>query len=128
QRVKSPVEFAAGLVRALGVPPGDVRLLPLALACDRQGQELFYPPNVKGWDGGTAWLSSAAVIARGNWVADVLWGNAEYGLPPYDPLAWAKRYAVAPGQAVEAWAELLLQGDLDGAARTAALAAGRDGT
>src|SRR6185437_2153819 len=40
-RIKSPVEFSAGLVRALEVPRTDVRLLALAVACDRQGQELF---------------------------------------------------------------------------------------
>ena len=33
--------------------------MTLAILCDRQGQSLFYPPNVKGWDGGRAWVSSA---------------------------------------------------------------------
>src|SRR5581483_6386780 len=50
QRIKSPVEYSAGLLRTLEVPRIDLRILALTLACDRQGQELFYPPNVKGWD------------------------------------------------------------------------------
>ena len=29
-----------------------------------QGMELFNPPNVKGWDGGRAWLDSGKLIAR----------------------------------------------------------------
>jgi uncharacterized protein (DUF1800 family) len=127
QRIKSPVEFSAGLLRALEVPRADVRLLALALACERQGQDLFYPPNVKGWDGGKTWLNSTTVLERGNWCNDVLWGNADFGLNPYDAPAWAKRYGVAPGQAAAAFVELLLQGDGGTRAREAVLRAGRDG-
>ena len=28
------------------------------------GQDLFYPPNVGGWNEGKSWLSSAAIVAR----------------------------------------------------------------
>src|SRR5262249_30199931 len=94
QRIKGPVELSAGLVRALEVPRGDVRLLALALACEGQGQDLFHPPNVKGWDGGRTWMNSTAVVERGNWCNDVIWG-APSGMKPYDPLAWARRYGVA---------------------------------
>jgi uncharacterized protein (DUF1800 family) len=128
QRVKGPVELSAGLLRALEVPPADVRLLALALACERQGQDLFAPPNVKGWDGGKTWLDSAAVLARGNWCNDVVWGNAGLGLPAYDPLAWAKCYDVAPRKATGALLDLLLQGDCDDQARELILRAGRDGS
>jgi len=34
-------------------------------------QELFAPPNVKGWDGGRDWISSNAWLARGRF-AEVL--------------------------------------------------------
>ena len=127
QRVKGPVELSAGLLRELEVPRPDVRLLALALACERQGQDLFHPPNVKGWDGGTAWLNSTAVVERGNWCNDVIWGNAGLGLPPFDPLAWAGRYGVAAGKAAEAFLDLLLQGDADDKARDLILRAGRGG-
>src|SRR5260370_4630367 len=30
------------------------------------GQTLFYPPNVKGWDGGSAWLNSQTMLTREN--------------------------------------------------------------
>ena len=30
------------------------------------GQELFYPPNVKGWDGGRAWINANALLYRYN--------------------------------------------------------------
>ncbi len=128
QRIASPVQFSAGLLRSLEVPRADVRLLALALACERQGQDLFYPPNVKGWDGGTTWLDSAAVLARGNWCNDVIWGNAGVGLPAYDPLAWARRHGLAADTAASAFLNLLLQGECDDQARGLILRAGRDGS
>jgi uncharacterized protein (DUF1800 family) len=128
QRLKSPVEYSAGLVRVLEVPRADVRLLALALACDRQGQELFYPPNVKGWDGGKTWLNSTTLLERGNWGNDLVWGNADFGMRPYDPLAWAARHGIAPDRTPDALTELLLQGELDSGARALVRQAGHDGT
>jgi uncharacterized protein (DUF1800 family) len=127
QRIAGPLELSAGLLRTLEVPRADVRLLALALACERQGQDLFHPPNVKGWDGGKTWLNSTTVLERGNWCNDVIWGNADFGLNPYDPLAWAKRHGVAPEKAAEAFLDLLLQGDGGAKARAAVLQAGADG-
>jgi hypothetical protein len=117
QRIKSPVEFSAGLIRTLEVPRENVSLLALAVACERQGQELFYPPTVKGWDGGRTWITSTTVLERGNWVADVIWGNPELGLRPYEPRV----------KSVENFLELLLQGDLDAQACEVVLRTGADG-
>jgi hypothetical protein len=128
QRIKSPVEYSAGLVRTLEVPRQDLRLLAVALACDRQGQELFYPPNVKGWDGGKTWLNSTTLLERGNWSNDVVWGNDAFGLKAYDPLTWARQHGIALEQATGALTELLLQGELDARARTVVGRAGRAGT
>jgi uncharacterized protein (DUF1800 family) len=128
QRIKSPVEYSAGLVRTLEVPRAEVRLLALALACDRQGQELFYPPNVKGWDGAKTWLNSTTLLERGNWANDVIWGNADFGLNPYDPLAWAKHQGVALDKAGAALIDLLLQSDLSDESRVAVPDTARSGT
>jgi uncharacterized protein (DUF1800 family) len=117
QQIKGPVEFSAGLVRVLEAPRSNVNVLALAAACERQGQDLFYPPNVKGWDGGRTWLTSATLLERGNWVSDVIWGNATVGVMPYEPLAWAKAYGLQPGQVTAALVDLVLQGDLDPRAR-----------
>jgi uncharacterized protein (DUF1800 family) len=127
QRIASPAEFSAGLLRVLEVPRAGVRLLALALACERQGQDLFHPPNVKGWDGGKTWLNSTTVLERGNWGNDIIWGNADFGLRAYDPLAWTTRYGVAPEKAAGAFLDLLLQGDGGARARDAVLRAGQDG-
>jgi uncharacterized protein (DUF1800 family) len=66
KRVKSPVEFAVGTVRALEILNPTVQTSALAEACTRMGQTLYAPPSVAGWDGGPAWINSTAMLARAN--------------------------------------------------------------
>ncbi len=122
------MEFSAGLVRILEAPRTTLNPLALAAACDAQGQELFAPPNVEGWAGGSVWINSGTLLSRGNWAADIVWGRAENGLAPFDPLAWAARYEIKPDQAAEAFLDLLLQRDLGDEARALVIEAGRDGS
>ncbi|MEM9382439.1 MAG: DUF1800 domain-containing protein [Planctomycetota bacterium] len=69
-RVASPVDYVVGATRRLGadVPPEFI-----AQAAASLGQDLFRPPNVKGWDEGLAWISTSTFMMRGN-VAGVLLG------------------------------------------------------
>jgi uncharacterized protein (DUF1800 family) len=61
--VKSPVEFVVGTHQLFGFP----QVQPIELATLRaMGQVLFYPPNVKGWDGGAAWVNSSTILTREN--------------------------------------------------------------
>ena len=62
-KIKSPVEFATGIVRGL---EGRVGTLPLAESLADLGQVLFAPPSVKGWDGGPAWLNAGTLLFRNN--------------------------------------------------------------
>ena len=128
QRISGPAEWSAGLVRSLQVPRSRVNLLALAAACERQGQDLFYPPNVKGWDGGKTWLTSATVLARTNWANDVIWGNPDVGMKAFEPLSWATNHHVAPERAARALIDLLLQDSVAPMARDLILVAGKDGT
>jgi uncharacterized protein (DUF1800 family) len=128
QRIKSPIDLSVGLVRMLEAPRSALNPLALAATCDAQGQELFAPPNVEGWIGGPVWINSGTLLERANWTADVVWGRAENGLSPFDPLAWAARYGIAPGHAARSLLELLLQGDLGDDVRSLVLDAGRDGS
>jgi uncharacterized protein (DUF1800 family) len=125
-RIKSPVEYTVGLLRALEVPRPRVNLMAAATACTRQGQELFAPPSVKGWEGGTSWINSSTILERVNWATDVVWGNPERGIAPFDPIAWLDDQAVKRDQAADAFVSLLLQDDLAAEARDSNLAAGRD--
>jgi uncharacterized protein (DUF1800 family) len=71
RRVKSPVEYVLGVVRAVKptAPPRDL-VGPL----EAMGQPLFAPPNVRGWPGGKTWLNSATILARQNF-AQVMTGS-----------------------------------------------------
>jgi uncharacterized protein (DUF1800 family) len=73
QRVKSPVEFVLGAVRA--TTTGAVPQQSLVARLDAMGQNLFAPPNVKGWPGGTAWLNSATLVARENFAQALATGT-----------------------------------------------------
>ncbi len=128
QKIKSPVELSTGLLRVLEVPRSDVRVLALAVACDRQGQELFHPPNVRGWVAGRTWLNSTTVLERGNWCNDVIWGNADLGIPRYDPAAWGQRNRVRARQVGPALLELLVQDGVSAEDRELILRAAGDGS
>jgi uncharacterized protein (DUF1800 family) len=66
--VKSPVEFVVGTHQLFGIN----EVAPIELATLRQmGQMLFYPPNVKGWDGGAAWVNSQTILTRENFANGV---------------------------------------------------------
>ena len=60
--VKSPVDLVVGTLRQFQFTTGDVQ--PFALAVAQLGQNLFSPPNVKGWPGGEAWINSTTLLAR----------------------------------------------------------------
>lgn len=62
-RVKSPVEFAVGVVRSLHLK---VPAEQLGDTVSQMGQRLFEPPSVKGWDGHRTWLNSATMLVRLN--------------------------------------------------------------
>jgi len=66
--VKSPVQFVVGSYQLYGIPQADVVALG---ALRRMGQILFLPPNVKGWDGGAAWLNSQTVLTRENFASSL---------------------------------------------------------
>src|SRR5213076_1290238 len=63
RKVRAPVELAVGLLRSLDATNN---LVMLAGAIAGLGQALFQPPNVKGWDGGRAWINSSSLLSRAN--------------------------------------------------------------
>ena len=64
--VKSPVDLVAGTLRSYGIRPFELR--PEVVACAALGQNLFAPPNVKGWPGGDAWIDAATILGRKRWL------------------------------------------------------------
>jgi uncharacterized protein (DUF1800 family) len=65
QKIRAPVEMAIGLLHALG---GTTNTYALADDLADLGQRVFFPPNVKGWDGGSDWINSSTLLARANLV------------------------------------------------------------
>ncbi|MEE9282204.1 MAG: DUF1800 domain-containing protein [Myxococcota bacterium] len=61
--VKSPVEYAVGAIRTLGVRAEPAELVP---ALREMGQDLLAPPNVAGWPGHTEWINTATWLTRVN--------------------------------------------------------------
>jgi len=60
--IKSPVELVVGTLRQFSFATGEP--LPFVLGVALLGQNLFSPPNVKGWPGGETWINSTTLLAR----------------------------------------------------------------
>lgn len=77
-QVKSPTQWLIGTVKLLQ------RDLPPALVSSQLmrnlGQELFTPPNVKGWDGGLSWITTNNLLARYNEAAMLVFSKGS--IPP----------------------------------------------
>jgi uncharacterized protein (DUF1800 family) len=82
EMVKSPVELVVGAVRSLHTPVRDLNILVEAL--DLMGQNILFPPSVKGWDGGRSWVNTSTFFVRHNILAFLLTGKKPVG---YDALA-----------------------------------------
>ncbi|HYT96847.1 MAG TPA: DUF1800 domain-containing protein, partial [Casimicrobiaceae bacterium] len=76
--VKSPVEIVVGSLRQLGIASDDT--LPLAFVVAGMGQNLFAPPNVRGWPGGEVWINSNTLLARKQFLDRIARNDA--GAPP----------------------------------------------
>lgn len=68
--VKSPVDIVVGTLRQFHMTVADP--LPYALTVGRLGQDLFAPPNVKGWPGGEAWINATTLLSRRQFLEAVL--------------------------------------------------------
>ncbi|MCO5298149.1 MAG: DUF1800 domain-containing protein [Fimbriimonadaceae bacterium] len=87
---KNPIDFTVATIRQLGIGEATAnaarsgqgqnlrgRLLPataMATSASAMGMRLLYPPDVSGWEGGAAWISSATMVERIKW-SDTLFGT-----------------------------------------------------
>lgn len=74
-RVLGPVEYVVGTLRTLELCDPPASTLLLAEWTARMGQDLFYPPNVGGWNEGRAWLGSRTIVARANFASALVEGR-----------------------------------------------------
>lgn len=71
--IKSPVELMVGTLRMLEMPPVDTESMVIGMRS--MGQMLMQPPNVKGWDGGAAWITTSTLYNRYNVLGQLLTGT-----------------------------------------------------
>ncbi len=154
-KIKSPVQLTVGTLRLLGTQDCDYVALDRKQA--KMGQQLFQPPNVKGWDGGEKWINSAMVFNRYNFCGEAVNGHEDkpqrgmmmkmakhadefgflkpsarenIGLPAYNPSAIiAERGLTTPKEIVDFFERRLLAVKLpdEQRAKLVAFVAGEDG-
>jgi uncharacterized protein (DUF1800 family) len=122
-QIKSPVQLVVGSLRLLNAEVKAPRLLTASLRL--MGQDLFFPPTVKGWDGGQAWINTSTLLVRYNFANAIVNGilpeqamklrKGEDKLPPrltvtasVDKLLPASE-KLLPEQLVDRLADALLQ-------------------
>ena len=117
QRVKSPVEYAVGILRGL-----EARIATARLGEDlaRLGQDLYHPPTIRGWAGGPNWINTATMVGRENLANALFSAKGPYG-DKLDVAAVARRYGCSGREAGAKFVlDLLLQGDIQNSPRAQA--------
>jgi len=94
--VKSPVELVVGTLRQFDIKPGQT--LPFAVAAAGMGQNLFSPPNVKGWPGQDTWINSSTLLARKQFLDRLF--RADDGAAGIEAAPMEVTMAPPPGQAI----------------------------
>jgi len=77
EQIKSPVQLVVGAIRSLSTPTRDLSLLSDAM--NMMGQSVFFPPSVKGWDGGRSWINTSTMFIRQNTLVFLLTGKRPLG-------------------------------------------------
>jgi len=110
RRIKCPVEFALGIVKAL---EGTISTTQLATDLADLGQNLYDPPTIKGWAGGRHWINSATIAGRHNLASSLLRGSGPYA-DKLNPWIVAKKHGCStPESAMKFLLDLFLQENLD---------------
>ncbi len=126
-RIKNPTEYVVVALRTLDAPFSAANNSLLS-ATRTMGQELFSPPNVKGWPGGKTWMNTMTLITRVNFAGALTYEMNRHGLLSPRLRHGIAAYGAAPGglvntpeQLVDAVWGLMLPGHVPSAPTRAAL-------
>ncbi len=123
RKVRSPADLAVGLLRTL---EGTANAHQLAADLQTNGQGLFFPPNVKGWDGGRTWINTATILGRANMAARLIGDEKmRFGGGALDEY-FSRLGADEPSEIVDTAAELLLAAPLSAERRDRVIEVCRD--
>jgi hypothetical protein len=73
-QIKSPAQFVVQTAKLLEGPLPSPVVTQNAMR--QMGQTLFAPPNVKGWDGGKAWITTSTLMFRFNFANYLINGDS----------------------------------------------------
>jgi uncharacterized protein (DUF1800 family) len=116
RRIKSPVDYSVGLVRAFETV---VPTLPLGASLAELGQDLYVPPTTRGWAGGAHWINPATMLGRTNLADRLLAKSGPLG-GKLDPEDLVRQHGGSnPRDQAAFLVRLLLQDNVSPAVRTA---------
>lgn len=80
QVYKNPIDFTVATLRQIGYGQNDLKTATMAATAARvasrgMGMDVIFPPDVSGWTGGEAWVTSATIVERIKW-AGYLFGES----------------------------------------------------
>jgi uncharacterized protein (DUF1800 family) len=114
-RLKSPVEYAVGVLRQLRIPTDGGGVVERMV---RMGQQLYNPPNVAGWPGGRTWLNSGTWIERMNFANAVTATRGESRIIQIDVRRYLEELGLRRAdEVVEHFLGLLVDGRTNARAR-----------
>ena len=73
--VKSPLDLVIGTLRSLNLEDKNLPLNVIRAQLKDMGQDLYTPPNVKGWSGGVAWLDDVRLLVRQKFLRRLVRGS-----------------------------------------------------
>src|SRR6059036_1380721 len=127
QHLKSPAEVVVGSLRLVGgyeLPRpgyGDLSMQPAYM-----GQDLLNPPSVEGWHTGPEWINSGSLMARINFVADLV-GNTSLPGIRFIINRIKARGTISPEQFVDTALDLMGPLEVGGQSRQELLEYAREG-
>lgn len=110
-KIKSPTEFTVTALRSIDAPLSCAPNVGDSLRS--MGQDLFNPPNVKGWAEGQSWVNTMSLLARMNFTGGIIHEMQRHGFfadKLHAAVATVGARPSSPEAAVDALWEVLLPG------------------
>ena len=73
--IKSPLDLVIGTLKTLDLEDKNLPLPSISNSLRRMGQDLYSPPNVKGWPGGVAWVDDVTLPVRQQFLTRLMRGH-----------------------------------------------------
>jgi uncharacterized protein (DUF1800 family) len=114
-KIKSPVDIVIG--GAKGLPGAKPTTSFLRDATAKMGQNLLYPPTVKGWDGEESWINANTVLLRFNFGLALAEQRGQDFAARADLDAWLKKHDLkSADDIINHFTRLYLDGRISGEA------------